>query len=160
MDALERIINDDVIARSEFFDSRKRQADNLPLRRLMLAVLRDALDCLSSGESNAASVAQRKAAREAAQWISDTGDEHLFSFGCVCETLGMHPGALRDSLRNWTTYGQRLSRRSPVIRQSLVRMSPYRRPGTGLRTRAKVALIEDRAEAGAGNLGECDSAGE
>ena len=152
MDALERIISDDVIARSEYFDSRKRQTRNSPLRRLMLAVLRDALDCLSTGESNGASIAQRKAAREAAQWISDTGDEHLFSFGCVCETLGIHPGALRDSLRNWIGYGQRLSRRSPVIRQSLVRISPYRRPGNGIR-RAKMKLIEDRAELGASTAG-------
>jgi hypothetical protein len=149
MDVFERIISDDVIARSEFFDSRKRQAYNAPLRRLMLAVLRDALDCLSSGESHGASTAQRKAAREAAEWISDTSAEHLFSFGCVCETLGIHPGALRDSLRNWIAYGPRLARRPPVMRQSLVRTSPYRRPATGFRTSAKVSLIEDPAQAGA-----------
>jgi hypothetical protein len=148
MDVFERIISDDVIARSEFFDSRKRQAYNAPLRRLMLAVLRDALDCLSSGESHGASIAQRKAAREAAEWISDTSDEQLFSFGCVCETLGIHPGALRDSLRNWISYGPRLARRPPVMRQSLVRTSPYRRPGSGLRTKTKVSPIEESAKSG------------
>ena len=128
MDVIERLLSEDVISRAQFFDSRTARDDNAPLRRLMLAVLRDALDCLSSGTSDAPSAAQRKAAREAAEWIRDASDDHLFSFGCVCETFGIHPGALRESLSNWIAYGPRLTRRSPVIRQTSVRLSPYRRP--------------------------------
>lgn len=126
MDAMETLISGDAIAGSQYYDSRKAQDENAPLRRLMLAVLGDALDCLRVGVSSEPSVAQRKAADEAAEWVRDTAHENLFSFNNVCETLGIHPAALRESLTSWLACGPRLSRRPPVIRQTSVRLSPYR----------------------------------
>jgi len=93
----------------------------------MLAVLVDALDCMKRGASNGASAALRKAAREAGEWVHDTTDEHLFSFNCVCETLGVDPGALRESLSAWIAYGSRLTRRAPVLRETDVSISAGRR---------------------------------
>lgn len=126
MDVIEKLSKGDAIARSQYYDSRTGQDDNAPLKRLMLAVLGDALDCLRSGASNEPSAAQCKAADEAAEWVRNTTDEHLFAFNSVCETLGIHPGALRESLTGWLAHGPRLSRRPPVIRQTSVRLSPYR----------------------------------
>jgi hypothetical protein len=93
----------------------------------MLAVLGDALDCLRRGISDASGSARHKAAFEAAEWVRDTAADHLFSFSCVCETLGIHPAALRESLGAWLADGSRLARRAPVIRQTSVSISPYRR---------------------------------
>jgi hypothetical protein len=127
MDVIGKLFSGDAIAPSQFRDSRKGQDNAAPLRGLMLAVLEDALDCMRRGASNPASAALRKAAREAAEWVNDTTDEHLFSFNCVCETLGIHPGALRESLSVWIAYGSRLTRRAPVIRETAVSISPGRR---------------------------------
>jgi hypothetical protein len=126
MDVIERLISGDAIAGSQYYESRKGQDENAPLRRLMLAVLGDALDCLRSGASIKPSGSRHKASHEAAAWVSDKSDENLFSFNNVCETLGIHPDALREALTSWLACGPRLSRRPPVIRQTSVRLSPYR----------------------------------
>ena len=126
MDVIERLVSGDLIARSQFYDNRKGRDDNAPLRRLMMAMLGDALDCLRNGASGSASATARKAADEAAEWVRDASDEYLFSFNNVCETLGIHPGALRESLNNWLAHGRRLNRRPPVIRETSVSISPYR----------------------------------
>jgi hypothetical protein len=86
----------------------------------MLAMLRDALECLSGGASHRA--VRRKEARDAAEWIGDKTDESLFSFNSVCETLRVHPDALRESLARWLDSGKRLTRRSPVMPQATPRV--------------------------------------
>jgi hypothetical protein len=48
MDIIDKLIVSDVITQSQYYDSRKGQDDDAPLKRLMLAVLRDALACLLS----------------------------------------------------------------------------------------------------------------
>jgi hypothetical protein len=123
MDVIDKLIVSDVITRSQYYDSRKGQDDDAPLRRLMLAVLRDALACLSSGASGSARAPLRKEAYEAAEWIGNRTDESLFSFNCVCETLSIHPDALRESLDDWLASGPRLTRRSPVIPDAAPRVS-------------------------------------
>jgi hypothetical protein len=87
--------------------------DLVPMHRLMLAMLRDALACLGDGTRASASVLRRREARDAAAWINDCSED-LFSFNCVCETLQINPDALRDSLAGWLSSGRRLTRRSPV----------------------------------------------
>jgi len=111
---------------SEANGSWEQVRDNDALRRLMIAMLRDALDCLGAGSSNFASNSIRKEARLAAQWIADRDDEPLFSFGNVCETLGINPQALRESLNDWVGSGKRLVRRSPVV-HTFVRSEMYSR---------------------------------
>jgi hypothetical protein len=88
--------------------------DLVPMHRLMLALLRDALACLGDGTRDSASVVRRREARDTAAWINDCSEE-LFSFNCVCETLQINPNALRDSLAGWISSGRRLTRRSPVV---------------------------------------------
>jgi hypothetical protein len=82
---------------------------------------------LSRGASESASSARRKAAREAGEWVNNTAEDNLFSFNCVCETLGIHPEALRKSLEEWVAAGSRLARRAPVMGPGSVSTSPYRR---------------------------------
>lgn len=62
-----------------------------PEKRLMLAVLNDALYCL--GRRRMASDY-----REACQWVLNPHDWGVFSFVSVCETLGFNPSALRKGI--------------------------------------------------------------
>ncbi len=119
--------------------------DNDALRRLMTAILRDAMDCLTAGNAAFASNAQRKEAHAAAQWISDRDDEPLFSFGNVCETLGIDPHALRESLSDWVRSGRRLVRRSPVV-HTFVRSEMYRRRRSRRRAASEQSAVATAAD--------------
>lgn len=68
-------------------------------RRLMAAILEDALGCYRA-HLNTANVRRRKLFRDAERWIL-ADDYWLFSFRNVCDVLGMDPEAVRGELRRW-----------------------------------------------------------
>ena len=71
-----------------------RLAD-MPEKRLMLAVLLDAIIQLRRPGSTGAA--------EAAAWIRGSGStDEPFSFQAVCETLGIDPGYLTRGVHAWT----------------------------------------------------------
>jgi hypothetical protein len=61
----------------------------------MLAVLADALECLSD---RGAGGGRRREAREAARWVEDEDDDYPFSFNSICNALGINAPALRMAL--------------------------------------------------------------
>ena len=60
--------------------------------RLMLAVLRDAVECF---QANALSEQpwEKKLFQEAANWILAKNSDWFFSFENICETLQLNPGS-------------------------------------------------------------------
>ena len=69
-------------------------------KQLMLAVLVDALQCLQTGVRSRTATQQRRSLAEAeVGWISDRKAQGPFAFETVCETLGINPDWLRESLR-------------------------------------------------------------
>lgn len=77
-----------------------RAGDELATRAgvkgLMLAILEDAVYCLSDVSSRDAK--KRMEARKAESWIRETGDEWLFSFDSICRVLDLEPEDLRYRL--------------------------------------------------------------
>jgi hypothetical protein len=101
----------DVILPFQFYD-RKRSTDaTMPIRRLMLAVLTDALDCLSGRAIDARGRARQQEANRAAEWVALDSDMYLFSFNSVCGTLGIDSDALREALKSWCGAERRLTAR-------------------------------------------------
>ena len=83
---------DTVAAR--LFDTVTANPSEVPERRLMAAVLFDAVLHLSRRGS--------KGAAETMRWIHAGADESTpFSFTAVCEALGLDPEYLARGLRNW-----------------------------------------------------------
>jgi len=144
MSALDEMIGHHVILPSQYYDSRSAASDSsAPIKRLMLAVLQDALECLRGRGTGVRSATARRSALEAAAWIEDVNDYEIFSFVSVCEALGVDSGAAREAIRAWLASGRRVTRRSPVIRQTATLFGPtarQRRP----RTRA-TATVEMRS---------------
>lgn len=70
------------------------------LKRLMLAVLEEAIACIHTALLNPFQRNQRLR-QEAEEWIS-ADDDGVFSFANVCETLGYDPQAVRAGLEHWT----------------------------------------------------------
>lgn len=69
----------------------------LSVRRLMLAVLQDALDCYKEGK-NSTSRRGRYMMREAEGWIHAHDDSWPFSFESICASLGLDPSCIRGEL--------------------------------------------------------------
>ncbi len=66
------------------------------VKGLMLAILEDAVYCLTDVSSHCAK--RRHEARKAEAWIRQSGDDWLFSFDSICRVLDLEPESLRYRL--------------------------------------------------------------
>ena len=112
----------DALTPGQYYDGiRADDSCARPIKRLMLAVLEDAMRCYQS-YANSRSRAQRRLFIEAEGWLMDRKADGPFAFETVCETLGIDPSCLREGLRRWRLQQldglnpRRLARRSPVTR--------------------------------------------
>ena len=112
----------DALTPGQYYDGiRADDACVRPIKRLMLAVLEDAMRCYQT-YANARSRVQRRLFVEAEGWLMDRKGDGAFTFETVCETLGIDPRYLREGLRRWRVQQldgmnpRRLARRSPVTR--------------------------------------------
>ncbi|MFN8642963.1 MAG: hypothetical protein U0802_15400 [Candidatus Binatia bacterium] len=69
-------------------------------KRLMLAVLEDALDCFQK-DAVARDGHGQQLFDEAHQWIVSNDRGWFFSYENICETLEINPEYLRRGLQNW-----------------------------------------------------------
>jgi len=69
--------------------------EELPERRLMLAVLEDAIRTLLLARRTA--VPRKRLMRELA-WVESTSQTEPFAFESICDVLGLDPGYLRQRL--------------------------------------------------------------
>ena len=130
--AIEGLIVPEVMTPEQFYSGAR--ADDLPIRpikRLMLAVLEDAMRCYQTC-GNARSRLRRRLFAEAEAWILDRRAEGPFAFETICQTLGIEPDCLRKGLRHWRVQQlnghnpRPLARRSPVTREGRI-SAPLRR---------------------------------
>ena len=96
-DFLARILEPDIFLPAQFYGSgglsRKLEGE----KRLMIAVLKDAVECLEKYRGSRNSVA-RSNYENAIEWVMDNGTDWLFSFTNICDLLGFDPQYLRDVL--------------------------------------------------------------
>ena len=131
MDGLEEIYARNVVLPIQHYGLLKRDDVSQPIRRLMLAVLTDALDCLNGRATHANGGARLQEARRAAEWVQQEGDTYLFSFNSVCETLGIDPDALRQAIWTWDPEDRRMASWCHVVARKMkvgVRRVRRRRP--------------------------------
>lgn len=107
-----------------------------PEKRLMLAVLEDAVGIYQKC-AVAAATAGRRDFLEAQSWIESDDVRWPFSFRNICEALGLEPDALRRGLWAW-----RERQRALPPGQRLVVRHPFRRTnGSRTRTRGRAPGI-------------------
>lgn len=90
----------DVLAPSQFHAVLKSSATPDPERRLMIAVLEDAVSCLAK-DPRRCPRQQRTSFEEAYSWVNAVDNGWVFGFTNVCESLGFDPGYLRRGLNRW-----------------------------------------------------------
>lgn len=119
----------DVVLPDQFFVRDTLGLPDSPEKRLMFAVLLDAISQLRQRESTRAV--------EAEHWIRDEHDDGVFSFVNVCGVLGFEPHALaRGLLAPDSPIAGRAPLRHP--RTSRLRVTPRRR---GQREEAAIAAV-------------------
>jgi hypothetical protein len=108
-------------------------ADSQPEKRLMLAVLDDAVAIFlrDAGRPPGATPAEFGAA---CSWLSSPDDEWPFSFVAICRALALDPSAIRRGLRQWqdgesaSSLDERRRRRPSLRRMSGSRTRACSRP--------------------------------
>jgi hypothetical protein len=84
----------DVLLPSQHFAEVRGHA---PERRLMIAVLSEALNCIEKHRF-AANDRDRRVFREAARWFLSKDTAWPYSFECICGVLELDPQAVRQRL--------------------------------------------------------------
>jgi len=96
-DFLARILEPDIFLPSQFYGSvglsRKLEGE----KRLMIAVLKDAVECLDKYRGARTSLG-RSQYLSAIEWVEDTDTDWLFSFTNICDLLGFDPEYMREVL--------------------------------------------------------------
>lgn len=80
-----------------FYDTLNRSVHLEPEKRLMLALLDDALKCFQK-HMRAKTRRRKKLFHEVERWFRERDGEDVFSFEHVCTVLGLSPGYVRRLL--------------------------------------------------------------
>jgi hypothetical protein len=90
----------DTLLPDQYLETFRRKLHLEPEKKLMLAVLEDAIACYQkyvlARDGKAKILFQ-----ETEDWIRDENADWFFSFSNVCETLGFEPAYLRQGLLKW-----------------------------------------------------------
>jgi hypothetical protein len=90
----------DIVLPFQYFELFHRNAYLEAEKRLMLAVLEDAVACFQKYHS-AQDKKGKKLFQEVDEWIRSKDDDWLFSFEYICETLAVNPDYVRRGLLAW-----------------------------------------------------------
>src|ERR1700747_1527968 len=90
----------DSLLSAHYFETLRRKTLLEPEKRLMLAILEDAIHCFQDNLLTQ-NVRSRRLFEEAEQWIVEADGDWIFSFENICEALGFNPAYLREGLLGW-----------------------------------------------------------
>jgi hypothetical protein len=130
---LDNLFTPDIITPGQFFARRRDDSAMRPLKRLMLAVLEDAIVTFQKNAIDRGKIS-RVLFNEVNQWLCDRSREELFSFEIVCDTLAINAECLRNELIRWRerlleagTQSRLKRRRRPVVRDAHLNSTRRRR---------------------------------
>ena len=111
----------DTLLPAQYFETFRRKSHLEPEKKLMLAVLEDAISCFQkyvfAREGKGKVLFQ-----EAEEWVLDENSDWLFSFANICEVMGFDPAYIRRGLMRWKE--NKLSGHSKA---NVYRLAPRRR---------------------------------
>jgi len=90
----------DIILPSQYRDSLRRRTPQDPEKKLMLAVLEDAVACFRNG-LHARDHRRRELFKDSEAWITEKDGDWLFSFEHICDILGLDARSIRNELLKW-----------------------------------------------------------
>jgi len=97
---LASLFQPDTLLSTQYFDNLRRNTLLEPEKRLMLALLEDAIHSFQDNLSPQ-TARKKKLFDETEDWIVEMGGDWIFSFDHVCEALGFSPEYVRQGLLRW-----------------------------------------------------------
>lgn len=97
---LASLFQPDTLLSAQYFDNLRGKTLLEPEKRLMLALLEDAVQCFQDNIL-AQSGKKKRLFEEAEEWILEEGDDGIFSFDNICEVLDFNPQYIRQGLLRW-----------------------------------------------------------
>ena len=114
----------DIILPSQYRDTLQRRTPQDPEKKLMLAVLEDAVACFRNG-LHARDHRRRELFKDSEAWIREENGDWLFSFEHICDILGLDARSIRNELLKWKKEAAKRGGQAKV--SSLARLSEERR---------------------------------
>jgi hypothetical protein len=96
-DFLAKILEPDIFLPSQFYGTGGLSRQLEGEKRLMIAILKDAVECLDKYRA-ATNSSGRSHYESALAWVRDKGTDWLFSFSNICDFLGFDANYLREVL--------------------------------------------------------------
>src|SRR5918912_1154360 len=96
-DFLARILEPDLSSASQFYGTAPLSRQLEGEKRLMIAVFKDAVECLEKYRTSRSSSGQSQY-QSALEWVRESRKDWLFSFANICDFLGFDPDYLRQVL--------------------------------------------------------------
>ncbi|HET9548693.1 MAG TPA: hypothetical protein VFQ03_00890 [Candidatus Binatia bacterium] len=107
----------DTLLSDQYFENLRRKTFFEPEKRLMLAVLEDAIRYYQDNWFSRNSK-RKRIFDETEEWIVTPDSDWVFSFVHVCETLGLSPAYLRRGLLRWKQRKQNQHHQIAVAQQT------------------------------------------
>ncbi|MET0500359.1 MAG: hypothetical protein ABW172_02425 [Candidatus Binatia bacterium] len=127
----------DTLLPDQYLETFRRKLHLEPEKKLMLAVLEDAIACFQKYVFTRDGKG-KLLFQEAEDWVQEKNGDWLFSFANVCETLGFNPDYLRQGLTHWKA--ERLENRAKAKVYQLTPRSGKRKRGVAVTRRARQRL--------------------
>lgn len=99
-DRVQELFQPDTLLPSQYFDRIRRRASSDGERRLMVAILEDAVDVYRK-QAAARDRKRRQLFEDAEEWIESDDRAWIFSFENICDVLSIDASYLRKGLRAW-----------------------------------------------------------
>jgi hypothetical protein len=103
-DTRTRLFGVETILPPQFWGDGGRDLRAEPAKRLMLAVLEDAISVLASA-ARRPTARLRRFATDVDIWMASNARSDPFAFATICDVLGLDPGAVRSAVRRWRGAG-------------------------------------------------------
>jgi len=91
----------DSLLPDQYLDTFRRKLHLEPEKKLMLAILEDAIACYQKyifvRDSKGKALFH-----DAKEWVAEEGGGNVFAFESVCESLGLNPEYVRRGMADWT----------------------------------------------------------
>jgi len=99
---VQELFQPDTLLPSQYFDRIRRRASFDGERRLMVAILEDAVDVYRK-QAGARDRKRRQLFEDAEAWIESSDTSWIFSFENICDVLAIDASYVRKGLRAWKT---------------------------------------------------------
>jgi hypothetical protein len=107
----------DMLLSAQYFENLRRRTHFEPEKRLILALLEDAINCYQDNLISR-SGKKKRLFEDTEQWVLRTDGDWIFSFDNVCDALGLNPEYVRQGLLRWKERSQKARRYGEITEQS------------------------------------------